>query len=226
MPYQQITNIGYSGAARRWEAHMPTTFNGYMKPDTQYVTDIPKAKALLAEAGYPDGKGLEAFPASLRLAFTAERESTLGPIATVIQSALKDVGIPLELDPMPQTQFADRRLVKKDMPMSISDVEKAVGPDVTYTLMLYFVSPAAGGVTNMVNYSNPGLDSMWLEARNEMDDAKQAAMLKTMQDTIQRELAWIPIVETRTQWAFRSTLHGITWHPDNSIRFFDLHFDK
>ncbi len=226
MPYQQIAAVGYSGAARRWEAHIPTSFNGYLKPSTQYTTDLPKAKQLLAEAGFPDGKGLEAFGASFRLAFTAERESTLGPIATVIQSALKDAGIPVELDPMPQTQFTDRRMVKKDMPMSISDVEKAVGPDATYTLMLYFVSPAAGGVTNMVNYSNPEVDRLWGEARNEMDDARQRVLLQTLQDTIQRELAWVPILETRTQWAFRSTLHGITWHPDNSVRFYDLSFDK
>lgn len=225
MPYAQIANVGYSGAARRWEGHIPMSFNGYVRPSTQYATDIPKAKQLLVEAGFPEGKGLEAFGTSFRLAFTAERESTLGPIATVIQSALKDVGIPVELDPMPQTQFADRRLVKKDMPMSISDVEKSVGPDATYTLMLYFVSPASGGVTNMVNYSNPSVDRLWAEARNEMDDGKQVVMLTELQEMIQRDLAWVPILETRTQWAFRSTLHGITWHPDNSVRFNDLKFE-
>jgi peptide/nickel transport system substrate-binding protein len=226
MPYKQIAAIGYSGAARRWEAQIPSTWPGYIRPSTQYDTDLPRAKQLLAEAGYPDGKGLEAFAASFRLAFTAERESTLGPIATVIQSALKDVGFPIALDPMPQTQFTDRRMVKKDMPMSLSDVEKSVAPDITYTMMLYFLTPSAGGVTNMVNYSNPELDRMWAQARDEMDDAKQAAMLNSMQETIQRDLAWVPIMETRTQWAFRTGLHGITWHPDNSVRFYDLSFGQ
>ena len=226
LPYQQVTNIGYSGAARRWEGHIPTIFPGVIRPQAQYATDLAKAKQLLAEAGFPEGKGLEAFPASFKLAFTAERESTLGPIAITIQSALKDIGVPIELDPMPQTQFGDRRSVKKDLPISLSDVEKSVGPDVTYTMMLFFVSPAAGGVNNMANYSNPELDKVWAEARNEMDDAKQAVLLKELQETLQRDLAWVPILETRTQWAFRSTLQGITWHPDNSIRFGDLSFAK
>ena len=226
LPYQQIANIGYSGAARRWEAQMPTTWPGFQKPSTQYRSDPALARRLLAEAGFPEGRGLEPFAASFRLAFTAERESTLGPIATVMQSALKDAGFPIELDPMPQTQFADRRMVKKDLPMSISDIEKSVGPDVTYTAMLFFVTPAAGGVANMVNYSNPDVDRLFAEARNEMDDGRQARLLGELQETLQRDLAWVPIMETRTQWAMRSTLQGITWHPDNSVRFYDLSFEK
>ena len=222
MPYKQITTIGYSGQARRWEGHFPTVFGGYQKPDTQYDTDLARAKALLAEAGYPDGKGLEAFKDSFRLAFTAERESTLGPVATVMQSALKDLGFPIELEPMPQTQLGDRRLVKKDLPMAISDVDKSVGPDVTYTSLLFFVSTAQGGVSNFTNYSNPVVDRLFVEARNELDDTKQAALLKELQNALQRDLAWVPILETETRWAFRTGLKGITWHPDNSVRFYDL----
>lgn len=222
MPYRQIANIGYSGRARQWEAHFPAIFNGYHKPDTQYGTDVAKAKQLLADAGYPNGKGLEKFADSFRLAFTAERESTLGPVTTVIQSALKDVGFPIELDPMPQTQLGDRRLVKKDLPMAISDVDKSVGPDVTYTTLLFFVSTAQGGVSNFTNYSNPDVDRLFVEARNEQDDVKRDALLVKIQNTLQHDLAWVPILETETRWAFKSGLKGITWHPDNSIRFDDL----
>lgn len=222
LPYQQIVRIGYSGSARPWQAQFPQLFNGFQQPDTRFETNPAKARALLAEAGYPDGKGLEAFADKFRLVFTAERESTLGPIATVIQSALKDVGFPIELDPMPQTQLADRKLIKKDLPMSIADVEKSVGPDVTYTTMLFFVSIAQGGVSNWMNYVNPEIDRLAFAARDEPDDAKQAAMLGTIQQTLQRDLAWVPIVETKTQWAHRTNLTGITWHPDNSIRFYDL----
>jgi peptide/nickel transport system substrate-binding protein len=222
LPYKQIASIGYSGSARHWGAQFPHIFVGFEQPDVSYDTDVVKAKQLLAEAGYPGGVGLEKYADSFKLAFTAERESTLGPIATVIQSALKDLGFPIELDPMPQTQLGDRRLVKKDLPMSLADVEKSVGPDVTYTTMMFFVSTGNGGISNWSNYSNPEIDRLFVAARNEPDDAKQLAMLKTIQDTLERDLAWVPIVETETQWAFRSSLKGITWHPDNSVRFDDL----
>jgi peptide/nickel transport system substrate-binding protein len=188
----------------------------------QYVPDIPKAKQLLAEAGYPDGKGLEKFPDAFKLAFVAERESFLGPIATVIQSSLKDVGIPVQLDPLPQTQMSDRRIVKKDLPMALSDQEKPVGPDVGYATMLFFVSAAAGGVNNLANYSSPEVDRLFAEAKLETDNTKRLALLKQIQETLQNDLAWIPLVETKTEWAFSNKLSGVTWHPENSIHFIDL----
>jgi ABC-type transport system substrate-binding protein len=213
------------GQARKWDALYTEFLNGYIKPQAQYEQDADKARQLLAEAGYPGGKGLEKFADSFRLAFTAERESYLGPIATTIQSALHDVDIPVQLDPMPQTQISDRRLVKKDLPMALSDIEKPVGPDVIYATKLFFVSPSAGGVNNMVNYSNPEVDRLFAAALVEPDTAKRTDMAHQIQEQVQRDLAWVPLVETKTQWAFTEKLHGITWHPDNALRFFELRLD-
>jgi peptide/nickel transport system substrate-binding protein len=225
MPYRQIVSIGYSGQARKWDALYTEFLNGYIKPKTQYAQDLDKARQLLAEAGYPGGKGLEQYASSLKLTYTSERESYLGPIATTIQSALGDVGIPIQLDPMPQTQANDHRFVKKDLPMGISDTEKPVGPDVLYATKLFFVSTGAGGVNNIVNYSNPEVDRLFAQALVEPDAAKREPMAQSIQEIVQSDLAWVPLVETKTQWAFSDKLHGITWHPDNSLRLFELRLD-
>jgi peptide/nickel transport system substrate-binding protein len=225
MPYRQLAAIGYANQARKWDSQFATSLNLYVKPVDQYQQDAARAKQLLAEAGYPDGKGLEAFPEAFKLSFVAERESYLGPIATSIQSALKDIGIPVQLDPLPQTQLADRRMIKKDLPMALSDTEKPVGPDVIYATKLFFVSPSAGGVNNIVNYSNPALDKLFTEALAATDADTRAKLATEIQNTLQHDLPWIPLLETKTQWAFSSKLSGITWHPDNSIRLFDLHLE-
>ena len=222
MPYQQIATVGYAGSAQHMDGHFSRSLNAYVKPPTQYNTDVAKAKQLLAEAGYPDGKGLEKFPDAFRLAFVAERESFLGPIATVIQSGLKDLGVPVLLDPMPQTQMSDRRAVKRDLPMALSDQEKPVGPDVGYATQLFFVSTAAGGVNNLANYSSPEVDLLFAEAKVETDNTKRLALLKQIQETLQTDLAWVPLVETKTEWASTNKLTGVTWHPHNSLLFFDL----
>ena len=154
--------------------------------------------------------------------FTPARRLRKRPIATVIQSALRDVGIPIELDPMPQTQISDRRLVKKDLPMALNDIEKAVGPDVTYATQLYFVSPAVGALNNFVNYNNPEVDRLFREALAELDDAKRTPMVRQIQEIVRQDLAWVPLAETKTEYAFRSNLKGITWHPENSVHFIDL----
>ncbi len=225
MPYKQIISIGYSGQARKWDAQYTEFLNGFIKPKAQYDQDLAKAKQLLAEAGFPGGKGLEQYASAMRLTFVSERESFLGPIATAIRSALGDAGIPIELDPLPQTQMNDRKFVKKDLPIGLSDTEKPVGPDVLYATKLFFVSPGAGGVNNMVNYANPAMDKLFADALVEPDAGKRQAMEAQIQEIVQDDLAWVPLVQTKTQWAFSDKLHGITWHPDNAIRFFELSLD-
>jgi peptide/nickel transport system substrate-binding protein len=106
--------------------------------------------------------------------------------------------------------------------MALSDQEKPVGPDVGYATQLFFVSLAAGGVNNLANYSSPEVDRLFAEAKVEMDDGKRLALLRQIQETLQKDLAWVPLVETKTEWAFTNKLTGVTWHPHNSILFFDL----
>ena len=110
--------------------------------------------------------------------------------------------------------------------MALSDIDKAVGIDTIYATKLYFVSIAAGGLNNMANYSDPKLDDIFAKALVEPDAGKRLDMAGQVQQILQDDLAWIPLVETKTQWAFSDKLRGITWYPDNSIRFYDLSFAK
>ena len=224
--YDQVVEVGYAGAARRWEGTFPSSFPGYHRPDLQFAYDPGKAKALLADAGYPDGRGLEAFIEPFRLAYVAERESYLGPIASVLQTSLKAVGFPVTLDPLPQTQMGDRRLVKKDLPLSISDTDKASAISGAYELMVFYISNQAGAIINTSNYANADVDAAFAKIKAETDATKQNELLKTVQDILQRELAVVPILETKTQYATSSKLSGVTWHADNSIRFYDLALEK
>jgi peptide/nickel transport system substrate-binding protein len=222
IPYDEIIETGYFGNAKKWEGQVPSSYPGFHRSDIQYTYDPEKAKELLADAGYPEGAGLEEFAENFKLAYVSEKESTLGPIATIIQTALRDVGMPVELDPLPQTQYGDRQLVKKDLPLALNDQEKPIVVDAGYAMLLFFVSAEAGGLNNMVNYANPELDALFAEMLVETDEPTRNEMLAEMQDLLQRDVAWLPVVEWQTQWAFSPDLQGITWHPDNSLRWVDL----
>jgi peptide/nickel transport system substrate-binding protein len=221
-PYDEVIATGYFGNAIKWASQVPSSYPGYYESETQYTYDPARARELLAEAGYPDGEGLEAFADSFKLAYVAEKESTLGPIATIVQTALREIGMPVELDPLPQTQYGDRQLVKKDLPFALNDQEKPIVVDAGYAMLLFFVSAESGGLNNMVNYANPDFDALYFKMLIEPDNDKRNAMLADMQDTLQENVVWLPIVEWQTQWAFSPDLEGITWHPDNSLRWVDL----
>ncbi len=221
IPFDQIIANGYFGQATQWMGLVPSSYPGF-KASAQFSHDPAKAKALLAEAGYPEGKGLEAFADAFRLSYVSEKESTLGPIVNIIQTSLREVGIPATLDPIPQTQYGDRQLVKRDLPFAVNDQEKPIGVDAGYAIQLFFVSADKGGLNNMVNYSSAMVDDTWAKARVEPDMAKRTEMVGQIQDQLAADVAWLPIVEYKTQWAHSDKLSGLRWYPDNSLRYVDL----
>ncbi|MEM1430539.1 MAG: ABC transporter substrate-binding protein [Pseudomonadota bacterium] len=225
IPTEQIIQNAYFGQATVWNGHVPSSYPGYHQPERQYPYDPEGAAALLAEAGYPGGAGLDAYADALQLSYVAEKETTLGPIVNAIATALRGLGMPVDLNPIPQTQYGDRQLVKRDLPFAVNDQEKPIGVDAGYASQLFFVSPESGGLNNMVNYRNPAFDGLWAEARVEADASVRDNLLAEMQDMLMEDVVWAPVVEYKTQWAFADGLKGLRWYPDNSVRFFDLSFE-
>lgn len=224
IPYSRVIDVGYGGQAKQWESIVPSSYPGFVKHEPPYTYDPAKAKALLAEAGFPDGKGLEKYADNFKLTYVSEKETTLGPVVNQIRSALTAIGIPVTLDPIPQAQYGDRQIVKKDLAFAVNDQEKPIGVDTGYAMQLFFVSKAAGGINNMMNYDNPEIDKMWAVARVEPDTAKRDAILADMQNILMRDLAWLPVVEFKTQWAHSDKLSGLTWNPGNSLLIYNLHY--
>jgi peptide/nickel transport system substrate-binding protein len=222
IPYDQIIKDGYFNQATKWKGQIPESYPGFHASATQYGTDLARSKALLSEAGFPDGRGLEQFRDAFQITYPAERESTLGPIATIMRTALRGAGFPVELNPIPQTQFGDRKLVKKDLPFALVDDEKPIGVDAAYALLLYHVSAGAGGLNNMANYENAKVDELFRAALTEPDNAKRNALLAEAQEILAREINLLPIVMWKTQWAFNERIKGMTWHADNVVRWYDL----
>ncbi len=213
--YDKIIQDGYFGKAVKWEGQIPMTYPGYAKVATQYNYDPEKAKALLAESGWTQTE-------SLKLTYVSEQESVLGPIVTQMAADLGAIGVNIELDPIPQTQFGDRALVKKDLPLFVNDNEKPIGVDAGYATLLFFVSTAAGGLNNMVNYNSETVDNLWAEAKNEGNVQKRDEILAQVQEQLQQDVAWAPVVQYDNQWLSAPGLSGIVLHPDNSVHFNDL----
>jgi peptide/nickel transport system substrate-binding protein len=101
-----------------------------------------------------------------------------------------------------------------------------VAVDSIYAVNLYFLTREAGGIVNTNHYSNPKVDSLVMEGRASGDLEARIKVAHELQDLLAADLPWVPIAETKTQWAYSSKLQGLTWYPDNSIRWYDLNFAK
>jgi peptide/nickel transport system substrate-binding protein len=222
IPYDDIIKTSYFGSARHWYGLIASTYPGYVKPDHTYAYDPDKAKAMLAQAGFPGGKGLEAFPESFKLAYVAERESILGPTATLIQTRFRELGIPVQLDPLPATQFADRQLVKKDLPFALQDQSKPIVVDPVYAMKLNFVTPPQG-VSNATNFSDPEFDALFNKVLLESDPATRQKELDQMQNIMAEKLPLVPILETKLLYAEQQAVQGLVLHPSQVLIWQYLH---
>ena len=222
VPYADIARTSYFGDARPWDGLIPSSFPMYVKPDDTYSFDADKVRALLVEAGYPGGKGLEAFPESFKLAYPAERESILGPTATLVQTRLRSFGIPVQLDPLPATQYADRQLVKKDLPFGLQDQSKPIVIDPVYAMRLNYVTPPQG-VSNASNFSNAEFDGLFNKLQLETDPATRQTELTRAQNILAENLPIIPVLETKLLYAQQANIQGVTLHPSQILIWRYLH---
>jgi peptide/nickel transport system substrate-binding protein len=218
IPYKAIIDTVYFGQARPWYSLVPDTYPGY-KEIKIYSTDVAKAKQLLADAGFPNGQGLEKYPDAFTLYYAAENQAQLQPLATQIVTGLDAIGIKVQLNPIPQVEYGRRQQITRDLAMALSDRSKPVVPDGGYAVTLYFVTTGKGGISNYSNYSNPEVDDLWNnQAKNEPDDTKRSALLGKIQDILMRDLPHIPIALTRNQVAVSPTLAGYSLRPDQAIQ--------
>lgn len=218
VPYDDIIQTGYLGQAERWNGIVPPSYPGF-KEITTYGTDLDRARELLAEAGYPNGEGLDAFSEAFQLFYVSEKQDQLAPIATTLQTGLREVGIEIELAPIPQSQYGDRQLVRRDLPFAINDQEKPIAPDAGYAIQLFFITADKGGLNNMVNYSNDEVDALWLEqAKVEQDPDIRNEMLGRIQDILMEDVVWLPMVIWQSQIAISSSITNWAYDPGNAIK--------
>jgi peptide/nickel transport system substrate-binding protein len=219
LPYDQIISQGFLGQAKRWVGVIPPNAPFFHAAATQYSYDPAKAAQLLVQAGYPGGKGLEKFGSAFQLTYVAEKETTIGPVVTLMRSSLRALGIPVELNPVPATQYASLN-VKSSIPFAYDDQEVPIPSDGGYSLLIAFTT--YGCCTNRVNYANPQVDDLVRRANLDQDPTDRAKILNQAQDTIMADLPFVPVVTQQTYWAWSTKIAGIAWNPDNNLIWEDL----
>jgi peptide/nickel transport system substrate-binding protein len=222
LPYDDIlTSVFPDDSARRWYGMAPSDSVGFLESD-RYDTDLDRARELLAESGHPEGEGLEAGSEGLTLYYVVERRAWLEPLAVQIQTALAEIGVPLQLEPITQAEAATRALVRKDLPSAILDWLYPYVPDVGYHSQLFFLPPEAGGVNNVMNYTNETVTQLYGQAAALPDSEERNAVLGQLQEQVMEDLPWIPLLERKTQVAVRAGITGFEGRPDNILTFWPL----
>jgi peptide/nickel transport system substrate-binding protein len=175
---------------------VPNGYLGHTDDVVRYPYDPEKAKALLKEAGYPDGFATKAI--------ISKRPPLLAPMQ-IIQEQLRRVGITLDLEVVEHATYHAQ--IREDLsPLVLYGAARFPIAD-TYLTKFYHSASIVGTPTAVTNFSHVKVADAAIEAaRAEVNPAKQAALWKTAQQEIMNECVAYPILELLQVWARKDNL--------------------
>lgn len=201
IPYQDVLDTAlYGRGIGMFGGPGDPTTTDWPQP-SPYTTDLEKAKALLAEAGYPDGF-------KTTLSYDVSTASTREPIALLVQDSLKKIGIEVEIEKIPGADWYTR-LAKKDMPMDIMSFKAWLNYPDYYFYWTY--DGANNSVFNAMDYVNPAMDKLIAAARFESDPAKYEEQVKGFIKIAFDDVPRIPLVQDFRDVAMQKTIEGYTY---------------
>jgi len=178
-----------SGFAVPAEELVPQGFNGYDPNIKLTPYDIPQAKRLLDEAGYPQGFGLT-------IACSNDRYVNDGQICQAIAQSLARIGLAMKVDAVPSSVFFGR--IKAPTPqysffMAGWGSSMTGEADALWTFARTYDSQKNTGTQNAGGYSNPALDAIIDQARSTLDRDKRGALLQQAMRMTMDDAAVLPL---------------------------------
>ena len=209
---QAFSKVVFSGYSDPMDSPMPPLLGWYQKQGS-YPYDPAKAKALLAEAGYPNGF-----------------ESTItGGVPTLaqrgmqfVQQQLAAVGVTLKIEPL-EAGVLTAKMFNVQKPedativmlyggwsSSTGDADWGMRP------MLYTKSfPPV--LSNLAWYSSPATDAAIEEGLATVDPAKRASAYAKAQALVWKDVPWIFLGVDHNLAAYSKSLHGAFIRPDQQF---------
>jgi len=172
--------------------------------DKRLPYDPARARALLAEAGYPSG-----FSVTLDCVNVAWREA----VCQAASAMLTQVGIRTTLRSSPTNQFFPKL---SQGTASFIEYGWTPNPDAWATLNgLFRTWDKSGlGTFNAGRYSNPKLDSLIDGLRTEPDLTRRRAMIGVVLRMVGDDLPYVPLYRRTLNWAMHKKVQVVQWPGD------------
>lgn len=172
-----------------------------------YPHDPARAKALLAEAGHPDG---------LEFVLSTPQVSVFQQISQLLQEQLGAVGIRLTLQPVAASEWY-ARVVSGATNLTPTRWTQRADPDGLLYILFH-----STGFANTMKYKNEQVDALLEQARTIYDVARRRQLYAEAQRQIVADLPMAPLLFGAEYAALRASVNGFAWVPDQIPRFRDV----
>ena len=222
LPYDEVIDTVYRGKARREFGMVPDDIPGAAPEHFErYVQDFDTARALLAEAGVPDGFDSDL---AFELNFPDSEEN-----AILIRDAVANVGIDLNLVGLTPAASTENRVTPEKRQPAFLTRDYAIVKAIPYYLHLFFLSKES--IINWSAYYSPRAQYDQFEAAlqagiAEGDDLAPAtlAFYKESQRFLAEDSPMQWMCWTDPQYIWRDNLTGFYGRSDNLIDYGEMEF--
>lgn len=199
---QEIMTFVSGGKGTELGSSMFPAFTKYYDESLNhtYDQDLDKAKALLKEAGYPDG-----FSFSMSVPSNYQQHIST---AEVLSEQFKKIGVDAKIDLIEWDSWLSDVYVGRNYTTTVVGVDASTLT--ARALLERFVSDSG---KNFVNFSSPAYDEAFKAAISTTDDAQQTASYKKCLSILSEEAANVYIQDLPTFVALNKKYAGYKFYP-------------
>lgn len=209
IPQDEIIRTIYYGFADKQTAPMPYIYPMVDTSFFDYDLNLDKAKELLKKAGLESGF-------STTISYNAG-DPTQEPIALLIQTSMRKIGVNLSLEKLPAGVFYEA-VTKRQKPI-IFYLDSPWTPDPGYSMYLYFNQKS---YVDYSNYKNDEVDRLITEGLETLDDKIRQQKYAEVQKILMSEAPWGFLAYPKYTLARKTGLKGLTYYTSNNLRFQDF----
>lgn len=199
---------------------LPPGTPGYNPHLKGYDYNPQKAKALLRQAGYPDGF-------SVTLWYSPTAAEWYDKAAQLIQANLAQVGVTVNLKAVTYAELKTAAGKRHNIQFALMGwLQDFPDPSDFLDVLLNGKKITATSSNNRAFYSNPKVNALLDAAGVETNQAKRLAMYQKAEKIIVDDAPWIFILHTERYVVHQPWIKGFTLHPMWSARYEYVKVDK
>jgi len=180
-----------------------------------YPQDIPKAKALLVQAGFAHGFATQLYYPTSPRPYMPEP----GRIAEAIQANLKSIGIDVTLQPLEFSVFLTKGRNGEHPMLLIGWTGDNGDPDNFMYPLLDRDSAVKGQAQNYSFWRDPKFHALMLAGQQTTDERKRAQIYRQANDMIADQVPAVALVHSVVSFAAKSSIENVIPNPDSRLLF-------
>ncbi|ATP40014.1 DNA-binding protein [Solibacillus sp. R5-41] len=192
----------FAGYAVELGSNMSPAMGDFQKTglEKMYAPDVEKAKALLAEAGYPDG-----FKTKITV---SSHNGMYSNIAQIVVANLKEIGVDVEIEVVEWGIWLDRVYFGRDYQMTTIDL---TGRASAFEILNDYISTNDG--ENFFLFKDAEYDKIMADVLKETDQAKQIEYYQRAQEILAEQAAAVYIADYQIVWGSDKQVTGLKSYP-------------